>query len=236
VTTSMTLAAALFPLAGATGAEPVIVAVSDRANDVHNTADPGLSNADHRSIDIRRLTVTDEGDTVRFTVKILRVARTPRLTQIFLVDITTDELPYSQLAIATHPLTAPPQSHDGLHHHMGIEGAATPQGFVSCHRLPISMRNGANTFWVEVPKRSQPAKHNSRSTPKQLGGPGTRTQPTANTPRTRCASLAVSTWAGLSKRPRSRDLRCPRPTMPTCGRSPTMPMSVRCETFGCATP
>src|SRR4051812_42148438 len=157
--TSLTviLVALVFPLAAAAAAEPVIVAVSDPANDAHNTTDSGLSNADRRSIDIRRLVVTDEGDTVRFTFRILRVARSPRLTQIFLVDIATKQLPYSQLSIATHPLTRPPLTNDGLHHSMGIEGADTAQGFVECHRLHVSMRNGARTFWVEVPKRCLPA-------------------------------------------------------------------------------
>lgn len=144
------------PTAPASARSTPVLTVDDPKGDVHLNRLPGLSTADRRSVDLTRLAVTDRGDSVRFTVKLLRVNRSPRLTQIFLFDIASDELPYSQLVVATHSLSIPPRR-DDLEHVMAIENADAPQGFVSCRRLPVSLPNGARTFWVEVPKRCLPS-------------------------------------------------------------------------------
>jgi hypothetical protein len=142
------------PPAGGSG--PTLASGSDAVNDVRITRQPGLARADRRSIDLRGFVVSDRGANVRMTFHLLRVIRSPDLTQIFLVDIATTDLPYGQLKIATHPLSLPPTNIDKLQIEMVIEGTHNPQGFISCRRLPISMRNGRDSFWIEVPKRCLP--------------------------------------------------------------------------------
>jgi hypothetical protein len=133
----------------------VVVTASDPRKDAKITRDPGLSTSQRRSIDVRRLELSDRGNAIRFTMTVKRLDRSRRFTQIYIFHITTAELPYNELLVATHSLSEP-ASKDGLEHRMTVEGADAPQGYVGCTRLPFSLRNGASTWWIEVPKRCLP--------------------------------------------------------------------------------
>jgi hypothetical protein len=133
-----------------------IVVASDPRGDVHISNRPGLAPRDRKSIDLRRLTVSDAGNAVRFTFDVRRVDRSTRLNQAWFLNVMTNEPLYAQLQVITHQLAEPPLPHKGFVHKMSIENADTPQGFVSC-KVPISYRQGTRRWWVEVPKRCLPA-------------------------------------------------------------------------------
>lgn len=134
---------------------PLLAAGRDDAHDVRITKDKGLSVNDRRSVELRRLVVTDRGKRVRFNLRLGRVDRSDTFTQILLFNVQSEELPWSQALLATHSMTEPPDKH-GIEHRQVIEGAQDPQGFVSCDHLPIKLRNGAKGLWVEIPKRCLP--------------------------------------------------------------------------------
>lgn len=134
---------------------PLLATAKDAPKDVRITKDAGLSEGDRRSVELKRLVVSDRGKRVRFDLRIGRVDRSDSFTQVFLLDVESEELPWSQALIASHSMTEPPDKH-GIEHSQAIEFAAGPGGFVGCDHLPIKLRDGATRLWVEIPKRCLP--------------------------------------------------------------------------------
>lgn len=133
----------------------VLVTARDPAHDANLTGFRGLSKADRRSIDMRRLTLTRHGRYVRFAVRLDEVARTPRFTQLFLITLRAPGYQITQMQFASHSL-AIPSTGRGLEHMITTEGTPTPQGFVSCDLKRFSFRDGAQRWWVDVPLRCLP--------------------------------------------------------------------------------
>ena len=55
----------------------------------------------------------------------MRVDRSDRFTQIYILHISTPELPYGQLLVATHTRSLPPDN-DDLEHDMVVERFHAP--------------------------------------------------------------------------------------------------------------
>lgn len=137
------------------GEHPLLAAADDDPDDVRLTKAEGLEDEDRRSVELKKLVVTDRGRKVRFDLRLERVDRSQEFVQVYLFDIESKELPWSQMIVATMSMTEPPDPH-GIEHSTGIEFADGPQGFVSCDHLTLRLRDGASRLWVEVPRRCIP--------------------------------------------------------------------------------
>lgn len=127
----------------------------DPAGDVTIRNEEGLSTAARRSIDLRRLRVIDRGRAVRFVVTVRKVRRTDNFTQVFHLNLPAQGYIFTQGTIASHSLNSPADEH-GLEHDIITEGTDTPQGFVGCYHLRTRFRDGADRWWVDIPKRCLP--------------------------------------------------------------------------------
>ena len=133
-----------------------IVEAQDAMGDVSTKRHPGLSAELRQGVDLRSLTLTRRAGSVRFTIGVGRVARSARLTQIYLIDVNAPGFDYGQLMVATHPWGVPASSNDGLEHSMTLEGAEAPEGYIDCSDLAISLADGADSWWVDIPRRCLP--------------------------------------------------------------------------------
>ena len=147
---------AITDVGAATPARDVLAAGKDRAHDVALTRDRGLSTAKRRSVELKRLVVSQQRRAVRFELSLRRVDRSPGFTQIFTIDLEAKGYGFAELMVATHPMSWP-TPRDGLEHSITIEGTDTPQGYVTCDRLQMSLPDGASRWWVDVPRRCLPA-------------------------------------------------------------------------------
>lgn len=90
---------------------PLLVAAKDEADDVRITKDKGLPEVDRRSVELKKLIVTDRGKRVRFDLRLGRVDRSDEFTQIVFINVWSKELPWSQLMLATHSTSIPEDPH-----------------------------------------------------------------------------------------------------------------------------
>lgn len=134
---------------------PVLATAKDAPNDVRITKDKGLPDEDRRSVELKKLVVTDRDKRVRFDLRLGRVDRSNLFTQVIHFNVQSEELPWSQAHIATHSMSEPPDKH-GIEHSQVIEFAEGPEGYVGCDHLHNKLRDGASRLWVEIPKRCLP--------------------------------------------------------------------------------
>lgn len=55
------------------------------------------------------------------------------------------------MQVATQSFTDPPPA-DGLEHSITLEGVRAPQGYVQCEKMAYSLDDGADAWWVDVPR------------------------------------------------------------------------------------
>lgn len=138
------------------GPDGALAYADDVAGDVSSRPDARVGAETRNGIELRGLTVTRQGRTaVRFTVDVRRVDRSEGVTQVYLIDVDGTGFEFGQMLVATHP-QGTPVSRDGLERSIVLEGADTAEGYVECRDMEMSLEDGADTWWVDVPRRCLP--------------------------------------------------------------------------------
>lgn len=154
-TALLAVSGAAVPSTAAGGGSRVIVRAFDDRHDVKITRDGQLPERLRRSIEVKSVVVKERRHSVAFFIRVGRVHRTDRFTQIYLLDLTAEGYEFTQAELSPVSTSYPEDEH-GIDHDIVTEGTGTASGFVECDHLRTAMRPGARRIWVVVPKRCLP--------------------------------------------------------------------------------